>query len=172
MCCHAVSLRTFTSLWLFANQAYLYFRQQLWPLELLSVPLSESSGSVSAGHARRPLVSQFTSQRTQRKAKEQKGGEKLSGDVSTKSYYTQKVILVYLSSLLSLLVQAYRNSPIWFFFSSFFSNPASQAWLHSAVFSAPCICSALQEQNLSSFVFTNYKEQRPSEGPPCSSHPR
>lgn len=56
--------------------------------------------------------------REERKGAER--GEKLSDDVSTKSYYTQKVILVYLSSLLSLLVQAYRNSPIWAFFSIFF----------------------------------------------------
>lgn len=57
------------------------------------------------------------------KRKEQEGGEKLSDDVSTKSYYTQKVILVYLSSLLSLLVQAYRNRQFDFFFP-FFSEPS------------------------------------------------
>lgn len=124
MCCHAVSqqMRTFTSLRLLANQTYLYLRQQLWPLERFSIPRSESSGSISAGrlcqvqHSRRPFVSQFTRQENTKKRKGTERGEKLSGGESAKSYYTQKVISVYLSSLLSLLVQAYRNSPICFFF--------------------------------------------------------
>lgn len=123
----AQQLRTFNCLWL-----------QIWPLELSSVSLTQSS--VIGQHICRTTLSNatlhgpfflhnhFTSQKAQRKEK----GEKLSYNMSTKSYYTQKVILVYLSSLLSLLVQGYRNGPIWVFFFVFFppfslQNPVSLA---------------------------------------------
>lgn len=114
-------MRTFTSLLLLKSQTYLYLRRQLWPLELsVLCPCDWVIRQHSAGrlcqmqHAPCLFISQFTSQESQRKGTER--GEKLSDGVATKSYYTQKVILVYLSSLLSLLVQAYRNRPIWFFF--------------------------------------------------------